>query len=56
MTMKLAPHEKTDTARDRIVSMEGTGVVLMPESLSPAVTPRQLRDRFSYLQSDKLLP
>jgi putative heme-binding domain-containing protein len=47
-----AAGERTEIPRDRIASMEDSGVSLMPEGLLNALTPQQLRDLFAWLQSD----
>ena len=47
-----ATGERTEVPRDRIASMEDSGVSLMPEGLLNALTPQQLRDLFAWLQSD----
>ena len=45
-------NERTTIPRDAIVSMEDSGISLMPEGLLNALTPQDLRDLFAYLQSD----
>jgi putative heme-binding domain-containing protein len=47
-----ATGERNEVPRDRIASMEDSGVSLMPEGLLNALTPQQLRDLFAWLQSD----
>ncbi len=46
-------NEKITLNRDQIVSIAESSVSLMPEGLLHALTPEELRDLFSYLQSEK---
>jgi len=52
ITLGAADGAPTEIPRDRIASMEDSGVSLMPEGLLNALTPQQLRDLFAWLQSD----
>ncbi len=52
VTIGSASNERTTIARDKIVSMEDSGVSLMPGGLLNTLDPQQLRDLFAYLQSD----
>ena len=47
-----ATGDRTEIPRDRIASMEDSGVSLMPEGLLNALSPQQLRDLFAWLQSE----
>jgi putative membrane-bound dehydrogenase-like protein len=48
-----AKNQRTKVARDRIESMQESPVSLMPENILKELKPQELRDLFSYLQSDK---
>src|SRR5262249_13514965 len=53
VTLVDAKNQRTKVARDRIESMQESPVSLMPENLLKDLKPQELRDLFSYLQSDK---
>ena len=46
-------NERTAVVRSKIESIQESPVSLMPENLYKELKPRELRDLFSYLQSDK---
>jgi putative heme-binding domain-containing protein len=46
-------NERTVLSRDKIKSLQELPVSLMPENLLQPLKPQELRDLFSYLQSDK---
>jgi putative membrane-bound dehydrogenase-like protein len=56
VTLLDAKNQRTKVPRDRIESLEESPVSLMPEGLLKGLKPQELRDLFSYLQSDKLPP
>jgi putative membrane-bound dehydrogenase-like protein len=53
ITLLDAKNQRTKVARDRIESIQESPVSLMPENLLKELKPKELRDLFSYLQSDK---
>jgi putative heme-binding domain-containing protein len=53
ITLVAANAERTTVRRDQIKSLTESQVSLMPENLLSALKPQELRDLFSYLQSDK---
>jgi putative membrane-bound dehydrogenase-like protein len=53
ITLVAANAERTTVRRDQIKSLNESSVSLMPENLLSALKPQELRDLFSYLQSDK---
>jgi putative membrane-bound dehydrogenase-like protein len=53
ITLVDAKNQRTKLARDRIESMQESPVSLMPENILKELKPQELRDLFSYLQSDK---
>jgi putative membrane-bound dehydrogenase-like protein len=54
VTLLDGKNQRTKIARDKIESMQESPVSLMPENLLKELKPQELRDLFSYLQSDKL--
>jgi putative membrane-bound dehydrogenase-like protein len=54
VTLLDAKNERTRIARDKIESVRESPVSLMPENLLKELKPQELRDLFSYLQSDRL--
>jgi len=52
VTLLDAKNQRTKVARDRIESMQESPVSLMPENILKGLKPQELRDLFSYLQSD----
>jgi putative membrane-bound dehydrogenase-like protein len=56
ITLLDAKNQRTKIARDKIETMQESPVSLMPENLLKELKPQELRDLFSYLQSDKPLP
>ncbi|HLJ91655.1 MAG TPA: PVC-type heme-binding CxxCH protein [Gemmataceae bacterium] len=53
ITLLGANNERTRIAWDRIETIQESPVSLMPENLLKELTPQELRDLFSYLQSEK---
>jgi putative heme-binding domain-containing protein len=53
ITLVAANAERTTIRRDQIKSLNESPVSLMPENLLNALKPQELRDLFSYLQSEK---
>jgi putative heme-binding domain-containing protein len=53
ITLVAANAERTTVRRDQIKSLNESQVSLMPENLLNSLKPQELRDLFSYLQSDK---
>ncbi len=53
VTLLDGKNQRTKITRDKIESLDESPVSLMPESLLKALKPQELRDLFSYLQSDK---
>jgi putative membrane-bound dehydrogenase-like protein len=53
ITLVDAKNQRTKVARDRIESMQESPVSLMPENIMKELKPQELRDLFSYLQSEK---
>jgi putative membrane-bound dehydrogenase-like protein len=53
VTLLDAKNQRTKIARDKIESMQESPVSLMPENLLKELKPQELRDLFSYLQSDQ---
>jgi len=53
ITLVAAKNERTTISRYRIASVEESPVSLMPEGLLTQLKPQELRDLFSYLQSEK---
>jgi putative membrane-bound dehydrogenase-like protein len=53
VTLLDAKNQRTKIPRDKIESMQESPVSLMPEKLLKDLKPQELRDLFSYLQSDK---
>jgi putative heme-binding domain-containing protein len=53
VTLLDAKNQRTKIGRDKIESMQESPVSLMPENLLKELKPQELRDLFSYLQSDK---
>jgi putative membrane-bound dehydrogenase-like protein len=53
VTLLDGKNQRTKIARDKIESMQESPVSLMPEDLLKELKPQELRDLFSYLQSDK---
>jgi putative membrane-bound dehydrogenase-like protein len=56
VTLVDGKNQRTAIARGKIETMEESPVSLMPENLLKELKPQELRDLFSYLQSDKPLP
>jgi putative membrane-bound dehydrogenase-like protein len=56
VTLQDAKGQRTKVSRDRIESLEESPVSLMPEGLLKELRPQELRDLFSYLQSDQPPP
>jgi putative membrane-bound dehydrogenase-like protein len=56
VTLLDGKNQRTTVARDKIDSIQESPVSLMPEGLLKELKPQELRDLFSYLQSDKALP
>jgi putative membrane-bound dehydrogenase-like protein len=56
VTLLDAKNQRTTLPRERIESLQESPVSLMPENLLKELKPQELRDLFSYLQSDKPLP
>jgi putative membrane-bound dehydrogenase-like protein len=52
VTLLDAKNQRTKVPRDRIESMQESPVSLMPENILKELKPQELRDMFSYLQSD----
>jgi putative membrane-bound dehydrogenase-like protein len=52
VTLLSAKNERTTIARDQIELLEESSVSLMPDNLLAPLKPQELRDLFSYLQSD----
>jgi putative membrane-bound dehydrogenase-like protein len=52
LTLLDAKNERTLIARDQIDTLEASAVSLMPEKILDPLTNEELRDLFSYLQSD----
>ncbi len=52
VTLLGAKNERTVIARDQIESLEESPTSLMPDNLLSSLRPQELRDLFSYLQSD----
>ena len=55
ITLLDGKNQRTRIARARIESMQESPVSLMPENILKELKPQELRDLFSYLQSDRLL-
>jgi putative heme-binding domain-containing protein len=53
ITLLAVTNERTVLSRDKIKSLQELPVSLMPENLLQPLKPQELRDLFSYLQSDK---
>ena len=53
ITLLAANNERTTVSREQIKTLQESPVSLMPENLLTALKPQELRDLFSYLQSDK---
>ena len=53
ITILAANNERATIARDQIKTLQESPVSLMPENLLNGLKPQELRDLFSYLQSDK---
>jgi putative heme-binding domain-containing protein len=53
ITLLDAKNQRTKVARDRIESIQESPVSLMPENLLKDLKPQELRDLFSYLQTDQ---
>jgi putative heme-binding domain-containing protein len=56
VTLVDAKNQRTTLNRSRIESIQESPVSLMPETLLKELKPQELRDLFSYLQSDKPVP
>ena len=56
VTLVDAKNQRTTINRSKIESIQESPVSLMPEGLLKELKPQELRDLFSYLQSDKSLP
>jgi putative heme-binding domain-containing protein len=56
VTLLDGKNQRTIVRRDKIESMQESPVSLMPEGLLRELKPQELRDLFSYLQSDKPPP
>jgi len=54
MTLLGAKNERTTLARDDIDEIDESSVSLMPEKLLNPLTPQELRDLFSFLESAPL--
>jgi putative membrane-bound dehydrogenase-like protein len=52
VTLLDGKNQRTKVARDRIESMRESPVSLMPENILKELKPQELRDLFSYLQTD----
>jgi hypothetical protein len=52
VTVLGAKNERTEIARDDIESISESTVSLMPENILAPLKPQELRDLFTYLQSD----
>ena len=52
MTLLNAKNERTVIARDTVESLDESPTSLMPDNLLNPLKPQELRDLFSYLQSD----
>ena len=52
VTLLSAKNERTVIARDQIESLDESPTSLMPDNLLRPLKPQELRDLFSYLQSD----
>ncbi len=52
VTLLSAKNERTTVGRDKIESLEESATSLMPENLLSGLKPQELRDLFSYLQSE----
>src|SRR5262249_28237835 len=53
ITLVNEKNERTSIARNKIESLQESPVSLMPENLYKELKPQELRDLFSYLQSEK---
>src|SRR5262249_16747904 len=53
ITILNAKNERLTVPRDKIESIQESAVSLMPETLLKDLQPQELRDLFSYLESDK---
>jgi putative heme-binding domain-containing protein len=53
VTLLDGKNQRTTIARNRIESLQESPVSLMPEDILKGLKPQELRDLFSYLQSDK---
>jgi putative heme-binding domain-containing protein len=53
VTLLDARNQRTKVERDRIESLQESPVSLMPEGLLKGLQPQELRDLFSYLQTDQ---
>jgi putative membrane-bound dehydrogenase-like protein len=56
VTLLSAKNERTRVPRDRVETIEESPVSLMPENILRELKPQELRDLFSYLQSDRPPP
>jgi putative heme-binding domain-containing protein len=56
VTLLTAKNERVRIARDKVEAIEESPVSLMPENVLKELKPQELRDLFSYLQSDKPPP
>jgi putative heme-binding domain-containing protein len=54
ITLVDAKNQKTTLARAKIESIQELPTSLMPENLLSPLKPQELRDLFSYLQSDRV--
>ena len=52
VTLLGAKNDRTTIARDQIASINESATSLMPDNLLSTLKPQELRDLFSYLQSD----
>ena len=52
VTLLSAKNERTAVARDQIESIAESPTSLMPDNLLKGLKPQELRDLFSYLQSE----
>ena len=56
VTLLDGKNQRTTVGRDKIDSIRESPVSLMPEGLLKELKPQELRDLFSYLQTNKPLP
>jgi putative heme-binding domain-containing protein len=56
ITLLTAKNERTTLAREKIESIQESPASLMPENLLQPLKPQELRDLFSYLQSEQPPP